>query len=588
MYCDYVYVAAANPTQISADIKALLTGETNKANLSASCNQTSTELYTTDAAGWTAEAATGLIDVYDVSLAAAINIGTVTDCIYAAGSINLWVACGSAGIATSSDGKVWTTRSSIANFKALAFNGTVLVASVGISGIALQYYSSDAITWTASSTSPSLGNAQLRTGTKSSTFYIPNGVNATSLYTTTDGITYTTRTVPIGTYYATASDGTIVVTIGTSIAATSTNDTTWTQSTGLPAGTYRDIVWTGTRFVAIGDNGVCATSSTGLSGSWTQRTLPDSNNYNSLEHDSSTGYLYAISTSGTAVQSLDGGLTWANRVVPAAVGLGNNDSGDFVVIPAATGYTYLAKKDQTNFLVKAVCVDTLRYKYAHIDVSPYYTSATAGVVRLIGYTAGFTNGISTGDKSYNSDSAALSQRIDLSANAGLISIKATVQGIFLSSMMGTGSALGSSTGEGFSFLWEYAPRDGWSTNALGYPCFVTGNTNTITTGLYSPRLCSTAVADATGATAVMLLEAFPHTTTSLGSTKDFKYPLRKLGCYSTTLTNNVLGGVVLGDIYRLLDSIGQTRDTLDIGGVTYKVFRGGTTLTAFRLAVSRR
>jgi hypothetical protein len=53
MYAKYVYNASSDKDNILADILALLTGETNKANLSADCNQTGTEIVATVAAGWT-------------------------------------------------------------------------------------------------------------------------------------------------------------------------------------------------------------------------------------------------------------------------------------------------------------------------------------------------------------------------------------------------------------------------------------------------------------------------------------------------------------------------------------------------------
>jgi hypothetical protein len=54
MYAKYAYASGATQANILADICALLTGETNKANLSASCDQVNTEIIGTVAAGWTA------------------------------------------------------------------------------------------------------------------------------------------------------------------------------------------------------------------------------------------------------------------------------------------------------------------------------------------------------------------------------------------------------------------------------------------------------------------------------------------------------------------------------------------------------
>jgi hypothetical protein len=54
MYTKYMYVAGATAANILADVSALLTGETNKANLSASCDQTNTDIdASARVAGWT-------------------------------------------------------------------------------------------------------------------------------------------------------------------------------------------------------------------------------------------------------------------------------------------------------------------------------------------------------------------------------------------------------------------------------------------------------------------------------------------------------------------------------------------------------
>lgn len=54
MYTTYTYIAGATAANILADVSALLTGETNKANLSASCDQTNTAIDVSSCvAGWT-------------------------------------------------------------------------------------------------------------------------------------------------------------------------------------------------------------------------------------------------------------------------------------------------------------------------------------------------------------------------------------------------------------------------------------------------------------------------------------------------------------------------------------------------------
>ncbi|HAT48853.1 MAG: hypothetical protein HQL07_03845 [Nitrospirae bacterium] len=53
MYTQYVYNAGATQANITADLVAVLTGETDKNNLSAGCNKTNTVIQAVVAAGWT-------------------------------------------------------------------------------------------------------------------------------------------------------------------------------------------------------------------------------------------------------------------------------------------------------------------------------------------------------------------------------------------------------------------------------------------------------------------------------------------------------------------------------------------------------
>lgn len=58
MFARYEYNAGATGVNIANDIIAIFTGETNKANLSAACNQSPTYINSTNAAGWTVYDAT--------------------------------------------------------------------------------------------------------------------------------------------------------------------------------------------------------------------------------------------------------------------------------------------------------------------------------------------------------------------------------------------------------------------------------------------------------------------------------------------------------------------------------------------------
>ena len=95
--------------------------------------------------------------------------------------------------------------------------------------------------------------------------------------TSSDGVTWTARTIPAGTYNALAWNGSRFVAVGNSVSATSSDGVSWTART-IPSGIYNALAWNGSLFVAIG-NGVCATSSDGIT--WTARTIP-TGDYNAL------------------------------------------------------------------------------------------------------------------------------------------------------------------------------------------------------------------------------------------------------------------------------------------------------------------
>jgi hypothetical protein len=125
--------------------------------------------------------------------------------------------------------------------------------------------------------------------------------------TTPDGAAWTPRTLPAGTYYGGAWNGTTFVIVGVSVAATSPDGATWTSRT-IPAGTYRAVTWIGSRFVAVGDSGAAATSPDGTT--WTARTLP-AGAYKAVAWNGST--LMAVGgdgTNGISAVSSDG-IIWA-------------------------------------------------------------------------------------------------------------------------------------------------------------------------------------------------------------------------------------------------------------------------------------
>lgn len=139
-------------------------------------------------------------------------------------------------------------------------------------------------------------------------------VNNSSAATSPDGTTWTPRTMPAGTFYSVAWNGTVFVAVGTGAACASTPDgVTWTGRT-IPAGDYYAVAWTGALFVAVGAN-VCATSPDGVT--WTPRAIP-AGTYDGIAWSGSTLVAVGFVVAGvSACASSPDGVTWAPRTLPA-------------------------------------------------------------------------------------------------------------------------------------------------------------------------------------------------------------------------------------------------------------------------------
>jgi hypothetical protein len=128
--------------------------------------------------------------------------------------------------------------------------------------------------------------------------------------TSPDGITWTARTIPAGTYQSVAWNGTVFVAVGNSVVATSPDGVTWTART-IPAGTYTGVAWNGTSFAAVGNN-VAATSPDGVT--WTARTIPAGTYYGIAW----SGSAFAAVGSGPTAATSPDGVTWTARTITRA------------------------------------------------------------------------------------------------------------------------------------------------------------------------------------------------------------------------------------------------------------------------------
>ena len=145
--------------------------------------------------------------------------------------------------------QIWTTQTSAADnqWNDIVYSSEKsLFVAVSRDGTNRVMTSPDGITWT----SRTIPSGSYYTIDWNSVLFCAVGDNAVA--TSPDGITWTSRTIT-GNYRAMVWSGSQFVAVGTNAAATSPDGITWTSRT-IPAGTYRSVVWTGTYFVTVGSS----------------------------------------------------------------------------------------------------------------------------------------------------------------------------------------------------------------------------------------------------------------------------------------------------------------------------------------------
>lgn len=221
--------------------------------------------------------------------------------------LTLFVAVGSNLCYTSPDGINWTSRTPAeANdwnsvtwsperdlFVAVSNNGTnqIMKSSNGTSWTSQAEV--EAVPWLDVTWSPALGlfcavatsgtnRVQLWNGgsypnsimaiTQSSGLRVAVGTSV--CYTSPDGTTWTSRTIPAGTYYGVTYGNSLYVAVGASVVATSTDGTTWTARTPAALNTWRDVIYSSTLalFIAVASDGASRTMTSADGITWTAST----------------------------------------------------------------------------------------------------------------------------------------------------------------------------------------------------------------------------------------------------------------------------------------------------------------------------
>lgn len=160
----------------------------------------------------------------------------------------------------------------------------------GNSGLTLKLaYSTNGTSWTAGATQALFANAQdqISAETDGTTLLIVPLDGGTSVYTTTDGTSLTTRTIPAVLGGAQGTRVACLPSLGanqwlisgqsvtTAYRSTASDGSAWSAAQTLPVMPNSSMLATGNKFIIV-KSGILYYSSTGLTGSWTTVTLPTS------------------------------------------------------------------------------------------------------------------------------------------------------------------------------------------------------------------------------------------------------------------------------------------------------------------------
>jgi hypothetical protein len=277
---------------------------------------------------------------------------------YGIGGRYVALRSGSTVGATSEDGIAWDTRASLmpsaANWDAMAVglfdDGSTVgkvskfVAVAGTSANTTGAYSSDGITWTATSMRTSATWVDVAFGAQK---FVAVSSDVTTVRISNDGEAWDQTGILTTTGFTALAYGKnrfVAIKSGTNVTnhATPTTVTgTWTAGTLPSSSNWNSIAYGNNRFVAVSNTSgtIAAYSLDGIT--WTASTLPSTAQWTSVTYGQ--GVFLAVSTTTAAATSPDG-VTWTARTTStaasgfSAVTFGNrNRYGLFVGVGAGTG-----------------------------------------------------------------------------------------------------------------------------------------------------------------------------------------------------------------------------------------------------------
>ena len=242
-----------------------------------------------------------------------------------AGTLRVFVNGGVGGTTgtVSTQPRVQPSANVIVGFDSASVAGQNLFVSLS-SGTTNATSSTDGITWT-TRTLPSASSWKAAVCNPTTGVFVAVAQGSTAAASSTDGITWTARTLPSSSNWCAVTVNTttgVFVAVSSSTgttAASSTDGITWTARTLPTSSSWVAVTCNPTTgiFLAIANGSSSAAYSTdGIT--WSQPTLPAITNWTAVTCNPTTGVFVVIARPSTVAASSTNGITWTSRSLPAA------------------------------------------------------------------------------------------------------------------------------------------------------------------------------------------------------------------------------------------------------------------------------
>jgi len=249
--------------------------------------------------------------------------------------LSLFYAVGFGNLQSSPDGVTWTNRTPAAGatyWNGICWASSILTFCATSSGGTNRIMTSDGVNL-------SFTSITSLTGTLAA-------VGVDSAYTSTNGSSWTSRTIPAGTYNKIIYADSLFVAVGASKCATSPDGITWTERT-IPAGAYTALAYSPTLdlFLAMGDN-LATTSPDGIT--WTSRTAPADQAWQAVTWADDLAQFIAVSSEGdNRIASSTDGINWQILTVQADYSLSYLDGPTSSILHGTNTVHYISRDESS-------------------------------------------------------------------------------------------------------------------------------------------------------------------------------------------------------------------------------------------------